>query len=1306
MRAKKFLVGCALAVFVRLHDIREGMNHFVLVAVHGRLFRVCSHRFERTHMYQKSDYGVVFLAVMLSCAGATQEVRAGCCRDSKFPCTPDSATAAYAECPHCSDYTPGVCTPSACSAPINDVCEAAVCSGLTQPSSPQAAGFQMPRLIAFDPRQWTGGSTPNPIYVAYRVTLEDGSGQVKYVGYPKQKSCGGVPVAELRDLPEYRIWTESAIWVSGCEIYPGRDYRIVAVRSDYRDRVTGVLTPNDPSTTSDELIVSTLSGDTTGLVDPAMCASEAGQDLERLRALPQLNKPHGAEYWGQSFLVQARSDSILRDTLKEYIRIARDAPVYVNTVLNISASNDPRLNLELIFDLIAEVNDAVPASSWPAKLAVFMRPWIHAFPAHCGTSAKTWPTNDPDAELSECGAGDEHCTELGFLHDRMSALTQWLAAYNGCRATCTQPTCSGSSVYSVPGWETFTFAFDCHPGPAIEVDLLVIESERFFTEGNRSLTSVNECDASCCGSGQTCDYGYCVSGDASCASSSCCDPTQTEWETAITRKHDAILDLVFKRRKCGSTVDLAPFFPGVLIDRYNRCGDPLYNFDEALAPNETLSKPIYDLPLFCAMESTLCNCRRRAVGDLNQTIDCDEFPDPPPITPWVSLGSAYVRCPDQLGFPTCYDWHEDHTLKASHELGRRIHFPLSLDTPPEFKSLSNLVIFWPRPFEQRIRGNFARHFAAYVRGASGQPLENDCNNNGFSDECDPDADTDGIPDACDPCTDSDADGYGDPGFLVNTCPLDNCPTVKNQNQADTDLDGMGDACDSGGNECSTAIVHAIDVPDMVGDSVVVTLAGDTTAATGPDGCEALPFQGSQPDPGWWEAFQINECAMMYIDFCTTDPPMQNMWSQLFDCPCGCPISANSPQQGFGNSSCSDGNPAAEFGPLPPGTYYFPIYAANPTQRGSYQAHITVQACPQAACCVDNNCILGTRLDCDAAGGYFQAPPNRSTATVFCLSNTCNTGACCHSDGSCYDGLPDFPIELAQCEPSSTFYGAGACNGTPSDPNQANPCLEAQACCLAGACHNLTVAHCQSLNGIPQGPSSRCEGDRNGNGTDDVCEVLVAAAASAPDPTLPKSRFITISAGEACRNQAIRVKLVNLYDPNPPPQGTLPDFSAFEGEYRWVGPPVQHVENNFPSTYAPLKCTPHFMDWSTVGPVHVYGAEIIPSSIYEVQVIDISCAEGLNIESHYSAPLTIATGKWGDVVAPFHVSGGTNQPNFQDVAAVVNNFKDAPGAPINAFAQMGPNIPNPVGNVSFLDVAAVVSSFQGKSYPYAGPSHCP
>ena len=59
-----------------------------------------------------------------------------------------------------------------------------------------------------------------------------------------------------------------------------------------------------------------------------------------------------------------------------------------------------------------------------------------------------------------------------------------------------------------------------------------------------------------------------------------------------------------------------------------------------------------------------------------------------------------------------------------------------------------------------------------------------------------DEDDDGIGDVCDPCTDTDSDGYGNPGFPVNTCTVDNCPDVANPSQADGDGDCIGYLCDA------------------------------------------------------------------------------------------------------------------------------------------------------------------------------------------------------------------------------------------------------------------------------------------------------------------------------------------------------------------------------------------------------------------------------------------------------------------------------------------------------------------------------
>src|SRR5207245_7011729 len=65
-----------------------------------------------------------------------------------------------------------------------------------------------------------------------------------------------------------------------------------------------------------------------------------------------------------------------------------------------------------------------------------------------------------------------------------------------------------------------------------------------------------------------------------------------------------------------------------------------------------------------------------------------------------------------------------------------------------------------------------------------------------------DSDGDGTGNACDPCpgdarNDQDGDGIcaGSGFHAPKTADHDNCPAVSNANQADTDGDGTGDACD-------------------------------------------------------------------------------------------------------------------------------------------------------------------------------------------------------------------------------------------------------------------------------------------------------------------------------------------------------------------------------------------------------------------------------------------------------------------------------------------------------------------------------
>ena len=207
-------------------------------------------------------------------------------------------------------------------------------------------------------------------------------------------------------------------------------------------------------------------------------------------------------------------------------------------------------------------------------------------------------------------------------------------------------------------------------------------------------------------------------------------------------------------------------------------------------------------------------------------------------------------------------------------------------------------------------------------------------------------------------------------------------------------------------------------------------------------------------------------------------------------------------------------------------------------------------------------------------------------------------------------------------------------------------------------------------------------DINDNGLPDECEACPVL----PAPTLPaddtaKSRYLSIVPGNGGVETALRVTLTNL-----------DGFPGDNGRVLWVGPPRQYPEedsSNLTRTFsgAPLACDPHFMDWGTIDVLQVFGGEIVPGSDYQVHAVPIDCTSVL------SAPLDARTGKWGDVVALFDGDDPTApQPDFIDIAAVVDKFTAEPDAPIKAAAQLQPNTAIASRPVSFKDIAADFQSF--------------
>ena len=86
---------------------------------------------------------------------------------------------------------------------------------------------------------------------------------------------------------------------------------------------------------------------------------------------------------------------------------------------------------------------------------------------------------------------------------------------------------------------------------------------------------------------------------------------------------------------------------------------------------------------------------------------------------------------------------------------------------------------------------------------------------------------------------------------------------------------------------------------------------------------------------------------------------------------------------------------------------------------------------------------------------------------------------------------------------------------------------------------------------------------------------------------------------------------------------------------------------------------------------------------------------------------MATGKWGDAVPGF---GGGTQPDFGDITAVVDKFKERLFAPdmtrVDLRGGGSPGAPDtPDQTADFSDVGADVDAFKGTPYPFTVPA-CP
>jgi len=399
---------------------------------------------------------------------------------------------------------------------------------------------------------------------------------------------------------------------------------------------------------------------------------------------------------------------------------------------------------------------------------------------------------------------------------------------------------------------------------------------------------------------------------------------------------------------------------------------------------------------------------------------------------------------------------------------------------------------------------------------------------------------------------------------------------------------------------------------------------------------------------------------------------------------------------------------------------------------------------------------GTRADCSgyendccmthATGGCADAGIRACVCTYFCPSGCDDSRPYSYCCDTIWDqGCVDFAVS----------HCSASCPLTPDGiPDECQPHGDCNGNGIIDAAENLARPVADSTGFIDPGGAS----------------CVVGANCNPSCLRLSRNRFLSFrilpsAMGTPATQTAIRVTLVDLQHPIPPnlpgqappnmttfdtrlnavcengslpghhcdtdadcPGGTCPTVDACTGDpactnaaactppsnscARWVGKPGTFYEHQGPPVSGPykaarLQCTPLYRDWAGEGLICVTGADIVPSSTYDVQVFAASCDGIEGTCANVSCPLQIVTARWGDVEAPFNPPATSNQPDVTDVAQLVNKFKNLAGALVKAISQLQPGLPELNANINVLDILAVVDAFKNNiAYSFSGPCRCP
>jgi hypothetical protein len=344
--------------------------------------------------------------------------------------------------------------------------------------------------------------------------------------------------------------------------------------------------------------------------------------------------------------------------------------------------------------------------------------------------------------------------------------------------------------------------------------------------------------------------------------------------------------------------------------------------------------------------------------------------------------------------------------------------------------------------------------------------------------------------------------------------------------------------------------------------------------------------------------------------------------------------------------------------------------------------------PPAQCQADDVNCDGTVTLCDLGAALRQFRGFQGGCEIPC-------GACCQPDGTCLheqeylcDGDPMFP------QFAGVYQGDGAsCSPNPCVPPAPGLALDDR--CHGGPNHGQA---CANSSQCPSGICSRtdrCDGGPNAGqpcSSNGDCPSGWCGSKSIYASINPAAATLAFAQQRASMGPpllAIRVELIDL-----------PEYSNCNGQIRWVGAPQVYIEDVAGGSFvgSETQMTPFFHDWSAVPNLHIFGDAIVPNSTYEMR----ACVSefGCSVDAQ-----EVTTTLWADVVITF---GPPANPNFIDIAAVVDKFKALPTRLPKTRTQLQPSPPNPDVPVNFLDIAAAVDAFKGKKYSdfFPGPSGCP